>query len=111
MRPEASDASYLADMLEYALRAVEFSTGLSAEEYMRDERSRRAVERVIELIGEAARNVSEPFRTSNPQIPWARIIGQRNVLAHDYGEVDDLLIWNLVQQHIPILIADLRRLV
>jgi len=110
MQPESRDLSYLGDMLGFAQSALRFTVGLTAEDYVGDERSRRAVERVVELIGEAARNVSEAYRTAHPEIPWARIIGQRNVLVHDYGDVDDALIWNLVEQHIPVLVTELHRL-
>ena len=72
---------------------------------------RRAVERATELIGEAASNVSDAMRATHPEIPWRKIIGQRNVLIHDYGDVDDDLVWNLVELEIPRLVSNLEQFV
>lgn len=71
---------------------------------------RRAVERAIELIGEAASHVSDSTRALHAHIPWRKIVGQRHVLIHGYGDVDDELVWNLVEKEIPKLVADLERL-
>ena len=54
---------------------------------------RGAVERHLEVIGEAAGRVSIEFRKTHSEIPWSRIVGQRNVLIHEYGEIDDALVW------------------
>jgi uncharacterized protein with HEPN domain len=70
-----------------------------------------AVERGLEIIGEAARNVSLDFRLEHPQIPWKGIIGQRNVLAHEYGAIKLDLIWEVVTVHLPDLAASLERMV
>lgn len=69
-----------------------------------------AVERCVEIIGEAARNISAPFKGAHPEIPWRLIIAQRNVLAHEYGEVKQDRMWSLAQNHIPILVAQLEPL-
>jgi hypothetical protein len=54
----------------------------------------RAIERGVEIIGEAARRVSAPYMADHPEIPWRSIIGQRNILAHEYGQIDhELLYW------------------
>jgi len=52
-------------------------------QYMDDRKLQLAVERSLEIIGEAARRVSPVFRESHPEVPWRRIIGLRNVLAHE----------------------------
>jgi uncharacterized protein with HEPN domain len=68
------------------------------------------VERQIEIIGEAARKVSDPFKAAHPEIPWRKIIAQRHVLAHEYGDVDPRLVWRVASVHIPALHAQLREL-
>jgi uncharacterized protein with HEPN domain len=65
----------------------------------------------VEIIGEAARRVSQEFKQQHPEIPWARIVAQRNVLAHEYGEVDPTRMWRLVVEHLPELIEQLEPLV
>ena len=57
---------------------------------------RGAVERHLEIIGEAANRVSPDFQANHPEIPWRRIIAQRHVIAHEYGEIKHELIWKVV---------------
>lgn len=111
MPPETGDASCLWDMLDAAQAVREFVSGRSFEEYANDRMLRGAVERHIEIIGEAAAKVSKAFRDARPEIPWRRIIAQRHVLAHEYGEIEHQLIWKVATVHIPDLIAKLDRLV
>ena len=99
MRPEESDLAYLWDMLD-AVRAI---SGFVRE--------RGAVERHVEIIGEAAGRVSAAFREAHPEIPWRRIVAQRHVLAHEYGEIEHELIWKVATVHIPELIDALDGLV
>jgi uncharacterized protein with HEPN domain len=77
--------------------------GLSLEEFLADETLRRAVVRSLEIIGEAAKKVTEEFRTSYPDIEWRAMSGLRDRLIHDYFGVDYELVWDVVQNHIPIL--------
>lgn len=74
------------------------------EQYLADELLQAAVERKIEIIGEAARKVPRDFQQAHPEIPWAKIAGQRHVLAHDYGRIEHDRLWNVVTVHIPDLI-------
>lgn len=75
MRPDERNA---------ALAIKEFTVEMKYDQYIHDKRTSMEVERAVEIIGEAARNVSEDFKQVHPEIPWAGIIGQRNVLAHKY---------------------------
>ncbi len=111
MLPDKIDAGYLWDMLDAAEAVAEFVSGYSFEKYLKDRKLRGAVERHVEIIGEAARKVSKPFRDSHPEIPWRRIIAQRHVLAHEYGDLEHKFIWTVATVHIPKLIAVLKPLV
>jgi uncharacterized protein with HEPN domain len=62
-----------------------------------------AIERLLEILGEAARRVSEEFQNQHGEIPWRKIIGQRNVLAHEYGEIKLGRIWVLVTENLEEL--------
>jgi uncharacterized protein with HEPN domain len=110
-RKDRGEASYLADMLSFAREVLAFTEGRSRADYESDTGLRRSVERATELIGEAASNISDSTRAEHPDIPWRKIIGQRNVLIHDYGDVDDDLVWNLVELEIPKLAAILERII
>jgi uncharacterized protein with HEPN domain len=111
MGREQEDAGFLWDMLDAAQAVREFVAGCSFDDYAADRKLRGAVERHIEIIGEAAGKVSRAFREAHPEIPWKQIIAQRHVLAHEYGEIEDPLLWRVATRHIPDLIVTLGPLV
>ena len=104
------DKAYLWDMLDAASAVEEFVAGKTWEEYQSNRMMRSAVERHVEIIGEAARRVSDATRQAHPEIPWRAIVGQRNVLAHDYGEILHEAIWAVAKRRIPELTVALRRI-
>jgi len=99
------NAGYLLDMLQHAQGVARAVRRHTFEEYVQDEDLRLLVERRLEIIGEAARHVSDAFRSAHPEIPWRRIIAQRNVLAHEYGEIQDDVLWQVATVSILDLIA------
>jgi len=111
MRSERADAAYLWDMLDAAKAVLEFVQGRMFHDYMNNRMLRGAVERHIEIIGEAARKVSSEFQEAHPEIPWRKIITQRHVLAHEYGEIKHELLWRVVTIHIPDLVKKLEALI
>ena len=111
MPPVDRDSACLWDMLDSARSACEFSAGVGLDVYQRDRKLQLAVERAVEIIGEAAGRVSDEFRNAHPEIPWRNMIAQRNVLAHEYGEIKLERMWLLVTEHLPALIRDLEKLI
>src|SRR3989338_11662604 len=105
MRPEERDAAYLWDMLDAAKTVRSFVKDIPFHQYERDRKLQFAVERAIEIIGEAARNVSEEFQRKHPEIPWRGIIGQRHMLANEYGEIMQERLWTVASKRIPELIS------
>jgi len=108
---EEHDAGYLWDMLEAARGVAASLKDLTLEQYQADENLRLATERRIEIIGEAAGRVSQAVRETNAEIPWRQIIAQRHILAHEYGEIDNELIWAVATTHVPQLITMLENMV
>ena len=108
---EDRDAAYLWDILRAAEKTVGTVRGKRLEEYLADEDLRLIVERRLEILGEAARRVSEAFRSQHPEIPWKAMIGQRNVMAHEYDEIDHERVWNVVVRNLPELVRLLKPLV
>lgn len=88
MSPEERDKAHLWDMLQAANEAGELCRGLTLEALLRDRRTLLALERLMELLGEAARRVSDGYRSAHPEVPWRKLIGLRNILAHEYGTID-----------------------
>jgi len=111
MPPEERDEAHVLDMIRASELIAEFLHGHSLESYATNALVRSAVERQIEIIGEAARRVSSSLREAHPEIPWRPIIAQRHILAHEYGEIEDALIWRVATTHVPALLAQLRSLV
>ena len=105
------DTACLWDMLDAARTVLDFVSGIRLEQFMVDRMRQMALERAVEIIGEAARQISEEFRRAHPDIPWRSIIGQRNVLAHEYGEIKQERMWVLATTHIPDLIERLKPLI
>jgi uncharacterized protein with HEPN domain len=111
MRPNERDAAYLLDMLQAAEKVRRFVHGIKQEEFVENEVLRDAVERNIEIIGEAARKVTEAFKKHHPEIPWRKIIAQRNVLVHEYDKIGVDEMWSVVTFHVPNLIQNLAPLI
>jgi len=94
-------------MLDAAKAALSFSKDINFEQYSQDRKTQLAVERAIEIIGEAAHHISPVFQSFHPEIPWRQIVAQRNVLAHEYGEIQQERLWILLQNQLPQLILAL----
>jgi len=101
------DKSYIYDMINYSKEIVEIVNNESRETFLNNRVKRLAVERLIEIIGEAANHVSKEIISEAEEIPWGNIIGLRNKIAHDYGEILTERIWLIAQKSIPELIEKL----
>ena len=111
MSPQDRDLGYVWDMHEAACQVLEFSKGKSLKDYHENKMLRLAVERLMEILGQAAKEVSEEFKKQNSRLPWARIIGLRNVLAHEYGEIKDEKIYLVATRDILPLIEQLKQII
>ena len=78
--------------------------------FVADRRTYDATLRNIQLIGEAATHVPDDVRAAYPSIPWRAIIGSRNRLAHAYLHIGDAVLWSIIQDAIPDLVPQLRKL-
>jgi uncharacterized protein with HEPN domain len=109
--PRERDLVKCEDMRIHAERAREFLGGRTLEEFLSDELVQAAVIRCVEVIGEAARLVSEDTRKRAPDIPWPLIVGMRHVLAHEYGAVILDKVFEVVTDHLPELLSRLGPLI
>jgi uncharacterized protein with HEPN domain len=110
MRPESRDAAHLWDMREFARQADRLVRRISFARLHKDAMRKLALERALELLGEAARRVSPALRAAHPEMDWRGIIGQRNIIAHAYGEVSHRRLYDAARERIPDLVASLDRL-
>jgi uncharacterized protein with HEPN domain len=98
-------------MLDAARKAVEFTTGRSRADLETDEKLALALVRLLEVLGEAAKAVSEETRRGAPHIAWKQVAGTRDRLIHGYFDVDLNIVWEIVVKDLPPLIAELERVV
>ncbi|MBI3948323.1 MAG: DUF86 domain-containing protein [Armatimonadetes bacterium] len=105
------DDAYLLDMLLAARRVARYTSGLTREAFAGDDIRQDAVMRQLQIIGEAARALSPALRDSHPEISWQGIIGLRHRLVHHYFRIELERIWRVVEEHVPVLISQLERLV
>lgn len=111
MPPEKDDDARIWDMYENATLVVELADGHRQADLASDQQFRLAMERLIEIVGEAARKVSREGQLAHPQIPWQKIVQQRHIISHDYDDLDYHAIWRVVTIHIPALIPQLEAIV
>jgi uncharacterized protein with HEPN domain len=110
MPPSERNLSYLWDMRKYALEIEEIIEGVPHTKFVENKTIRYAIERLLLIIGEAANHVSKEFQEEHPDIEWAQIIGLRNILAHEYGEVKMDKIYLAATKSIPALLKNLEPL-
>lgn len=106
MSLERDPRIYLDDILDAAGKAIEFTNGLSFEEFVGDDRTTFAVIRAFEILGEAAKNVPAAIRDMAPRVPWQDMAGMRDKLIHAYHGVDLAVVWRAVREDLPIVLED-----
>ena len=100
---------YLADMVEACRDGLAAVHGITLDQFKADRIRQLAVRLALQIIGEAARNVSEETRNTYPTVAWSQIVGLRNLLVHRYFRVDIDTIWEIVHRELPNLIATLEK--
>ena len=108
MKREYED--YLRDMLENAEKALSFVRGMNYDEFCVDDKAVYAVIRALEIIGEAARQIPENVRQSNPEIQWREITAMRNKLTHEYFGVNTKVIWRTVHEDLTVMLPLLKKM-
>jgi len=98
------DPALLVGDIRFSLNQVaEYIRGMDLEFFLRDRKTIDAVTRNLEIIGEAARQLTEADRAAYPDIPWPRIVGLRHRIVHDYFGIDTELIWEIASKDAPDL--------
>jgi uncharacterized protein with HEPN domain len=99
------DSIYIDHILNSINRILDYISGKDREEFEADLVTQDAVVRQLEVIGEATKRVSKELRSKHPDIPWADMAGMRDVLIHDYIDVDLGVVWKTASENIPDLKA------
>jgi len=104
------DLSYLIDIVDCVMDINEFTESIEYYQFERDKMRKLAVERQLEVIGQAANKISIETQNNLRYIPWKNIIGLRNKLAHDYGEVLAERIWGISKNSLQELMKELEKI-
>ena len=99
------DSIYIDHILNSINRIHDYISGMDREVFEADLVTQDAVVRQLEVIGEATKRVSKEFRSKHPDIPWSDMAGMRDVLIHDYIDVDLGVVWKTASEDIPNLKA------
>jgi uncharacterized protein with HEPN domain len=105
-----SDRERLFDILE-AVERIEAQAARGRAAFAEDELAQTAVIRWVEIVGEAARGVSEELRRTHPEVPWRQMVAMRNVLIHGYFDIDVDLVWSVAQNDLSKLEAQVRAII
>jgi uncharacterized protein with HEPN domain len=105
-----TDEVRLRHMLDAANQAIVFTQGCSRADLDTNVMLALAVVRLIEILGEAAKNVSWVTKNSTPEIPWRQIAGTRDRLSHAYFDVNLDIIWDIVTRDLPPLVDKLQEI-
>jgi uncharacterized protein with HEPN domain len=101
---------YLQDISESCHKVQQLMDGLDLTAFAADWRTRDAVLFNLQVIGEAVKRLPEDLKTSCPDIPWRRISGFRDVLAHAYFSLDDSIVWDVASHQMSPLLGAVDRL-
>jgi uncharacterized protein with HEPN domain len=104
---------YLQHMQAAIWRVQRYTVHKTRDDFMNDEQLQDAVIRNIEIIGEAARNISvhgPEFVAAHPEVPWTALYAMRNRVAHGYWSVDTAIVWQVIRRDLPILDGQLTSL-
>jgi uncharacterized protein with HEPN domain len=109
MRGELGDKARLRHISEAIDKIESFVSDTTEQEFLHDEIKVLACQRLLEIIGEAARCLTAEFKNQHQQIEWRKIIGLRNIMAHQYFEVSDVIIWQVIKIDLPQLKSEIER--
>ncbi len=103
----SEDITRMRHMLDAGLKAVEFTRGCERTDLDKDEKLSLSIVRLLEILGEAANNISDECQEEFPEIPWRQIAATRNRLIHGYFDVDLDVVWQIITKDLPALVAQL----
>ena len=96
-----TDTELVDDILGAAQRVMTYVSGMSYDTFVADTKTQDAVIRNIEIIGEAAKNLSQSARAKLPEVPWRQMAGSRDRLIHDYSGVNIDIVWQIAHSDLP----------
>lgn len=103
MREPSRDKGRLEHILQAIERIKRYTLNTSFEDFITNDMMYYAVVKNIEILGEASNMLTEEFRIKHPQTPWKQVNGMRNYIVHEYFQVDNNVVWDVITNDLPIL--------
>ena len=101
--------------LQHALDAIDkiqrYSKSIKKNDFLSDDMTQDACIRQLQVIGESINRVHSRTQKANPHIPWAKIIGLRNVVVHEYFGINGKIIWGIIKKDLPLIKTQFKELV
>ncbi|MBQ4483440.1 MAG: DUF86 domain-containing protein [Prevotella sp.] len=103
MREPIRDRERLEHILAAIDRVARYTAGKNYDDLVADDMMYYAVVKNIEIIGEAANMLTSEYQSTHPETPWKKVKGMRNYIVHEYFQVDDIVVWDVVTNSLPEL--------
>lgn len=101
---------YVSDMIVFAEKVVAYTNGLEQEKFVASGLNYDATMRNLSMVSEAATRIPDHIRTFASEINWQQYVGAHNRLIHNYWEINNNIVWDIIQDEIPVLIEQLHAL-
>lgn len=105
---EPADVGRLGDIIAYGERAIRHLGGMDQAAFVADEKTYDSAVRCLAVVGEAVFKLSKPCQAAHPMVPWPLIAAMRHRLVHDYGGVDHMTVFRVLNSDLPGLILNVR---
>ncbi|MCK4738327.1 MAG: DUF86 domain-containing protein [Deltaproteobacteria bacterium] len=101
---------YLDDILEATAKIKDYISGVNLEGLSADSKTLDAVIRNLEVIGEAVKKIPNEVRVKYPLVEWKKMAGLRDILIHEYYGIDVNIIWDIIQNKLPVLEVEIKKI-
>ena len=101
---------FLEDIIDSIEKIEKYIIGMDFTNFAGDDKTVDAVVRNLEIIGEESKNIPENIKAEHSEVPWHRMAGLRNVLAHEYFGIDLNIIWKIARENLPEVVPLLKKI-
>lgn len=101
---------FFVDMLDAIGRIKTYTQGMSYERFMQDEKTKDAVLRNLEIVGEAVKNIPDKIKKRYSEVDWKVVAGMRDKLIHEYFGVSNQIVWETIESELPLFEAQIKKI-